>query len=233
MKIKHLPYAIDPANNRNHYYETLWKEIGLDLLQKHEPSLEGLTLLDYGSGRGESMDLASNRGMIPSGTDLDPECVERSSKFGPTNILNPDDPLGQFGEKSFDVVTCFHVLEHVPAPKETLTALGKIARKWVVTAVPNLSRIRNMIYKRDRWDAQVNEGHLQSWDHSHFRNLAERHCELELVAWGFDTTSIPPLSNWIVGTLGDKAAIRLETGLFNRLYPFASHSVIALLKPKD
>ena len=233
MEIKHLPYEIDPDTNRNHYYETLWKVVGLDLLQKQQSSLEGLTLLDYGCGRGESMDLATRRGMIASGTDLDPECVARSSGFGPTYLLNPDDPLGQFGEKSFDAVTCFHVLEHVPAPRETLTALGRIARKWVVTAVPNLSRIRNLIHKRHQWDDHVNEGHLQSWDHAHFRNLAERHCGFELVEWGFDTTSIPPLSNAIIRLLGQKTAIRLETGLFNRLYPFASHSVIALLRPRN
>jgi 2-polyprenyl-3-methyl-5-hydroxy-6-metoxy-1,4-benzoquinol methylase len=33
--------------------------------------------------------------------------------------LNPADPVGQFGPKSFDVISCFHVLEHVPSPVET------------------------------------------------------------------------------------------------------------------
>lgn len=233
MDVYHLPYEINPDQNRNHYYETLWKKVGLDLLKKHDQRLEGKSLLDYGSGRGETMDLASELGMKPSGTDLDPECVSRSGKFGPSSLLDPDDPVGQFGENSFDVVTCFHVLEHVPSPVQTLTALGKISREWVVTAVPNLSRIRNMIYKRDKWDTSVNDGHLQSWDHSHFKNLAERHCGLELVEWGFDTTSIPPLSHLIIRMFGEKAAINLETGLFRKLYPFASHSVIALLRVKD
>lgn len=93
MEIKHLPYEITPDTDRNHYYETLWKVVGLDLLRKHQPSLEGLLLLDYGCRCGESMDLATRRGMISSDTVRNPKRVERSSGFGPTCLLNPDDPL--------------------------------------------------------------------------------------------------------------------------------------------
>ena len=53
--------------------------------------------------------------------------------------------LEQFGENSFDVVSCFHVLEHVPRPMETLHALSKIARKYVLFAVPNLSAFNDLI----------------------------------------------------------------------------------------
>jgi hypothetical protein len=76
----------------------------------------------------------------------------------------------------------------------------------------------------------VNEGHLQGWDHAHFRNLAERHCGMRLVAWGHDHVRVPVLSGLVAGMLGEKAAIRLETGLLLRCFKFHSASIIALLE---
>ncbi len=230
MKIEHLPYAIDPANNRNHYYETFWKETSLALLREHEPRLSGLSLLDYGCGRGETMKLAGALGMNPTGTDLDPECVRLASEFGKAEVLNPEDPVGQFGSKAFDVVACFHVLEHVPRPLETLIHLRQMARRYVLVAVPNLSRPRNYFNCRN-WDQQINDGHLQSWDHSHFRNMAEKHAGLRIVAWGHDATIFPPFSNLLVKFFGQKTAIQFETGLFKKMWPYGSISVIALMEP--
>lgn len=231
-RITHLPYQIDPLKDRQFYYETLWKEVALDLLLCHEPRLSGWSLLDFGCGRGETMDLAVKRGMSVRGTDTDPECVRLASAFGPAGILDTGDPVGQFGRKSFDVTACFHVLEHVPRPLETLIHLREIARRYVLVAVPNLSRPRDFIRRRN-WDTPVNEGHLQSWDHSHFRNLAERHAGLEIVGWGFDATMIPPWSSLINRVLGRRAAIWFETGLFRKLWPYGCISVIALMRVPD
>ena len=229
--VRHLPKEIDEKSNRLHFYETHWKRVGLELLADRASPLDGLKLLDYGCGRGETLRLAKEAGMIPMGADLDPECVELSRKHGESVLITePDNPSLQFGENSFDVVTCFHVLEHVDRPREVLSALGKIAKKYVVIAVPNLRSLpkpRNL----SREPNPVNEGHLQGWDHPHLRNLAERHCGLRLIAWGYDHVRIPVLSNLLCKLLGEKALIRLETGIFLRLFKFHSTSVIALLEP--
>lgn len=229
--MKHLPKQIDEAGNRNHFHETHWKRVGLDLLARKAGNLAGLSLLDYGCGRGETLRLAGEKGMVVLGTDLDPECVAISREHGRTVLLEqPRDPVAQFGEKSFDVVTCFHVLEHVDRPMEILTALGKIARQYVVLAVPNLRVLPRPRYLR-REPVPVNEGHLQGWDHAHLRNLAERHCGLKLLAWGHDHCRIPVAGEIVSRVFGERALVRLETGLFVRLFPFHSASLIALLGP--
>jgi len=229
-RIKHLPYQIDPANDRYAYYENYWKQVGLDLLKK-QVDVRGLTLLDYGCGRGEALELFGAAGMKTTGTDMDPECVRLSAMKGQAMLLDVNDPLRQFGEKSFDVVCCFHVLEHVPTPLETLRALSKISRSYLVLAVPNLRSLYG-VWKRHFDISYVNEGHLQGWDHYHFLSLAERHCNLELVEWGSDATVLTGISNFVVRTFGPRAAIKLETGLFRRMFPYHCVSVLGVFRPK-
>lgn len=227
---KHLPYRIDPSKDRFHYYETLWKEVSYDLLAKHV-EMRGKTLLDYGCGRGEALKMFSDAGVHVIGADTDPECVRIATEHGKAVTLNPKDPVSQFGEKSFDVISCFHVLEHVPSPVKTLRDLASIARSHLVLAVPNL-RVLYWIGKRECSLSFVNEGHLQGWDHWHFRSLAERHCGLELIEWAADTTILPVLSEGANRLFGRKMAIRLETGLFKRMFPFHCLSVIGLFRVK-
>lgn len=229
-RVQHLPYEINPAENRYHYYENLWKRVGLELLKKHTET-SGKTLLDYGCGRGETLEIYSSAGMNVTGTDTDPECVRLASRFGNAVVLDPANPLRQFGPKSFDVVTCFHVLEHVPNPRDTLQALSAIARDYLVLAVPNL-RFLYWTFHRNFDINMINEGHLQSWDHWHFRNLAERHCGLELVEWGTDAT-ILPFSDTMQRLFGQKFLVKLETGIFRKIFPYHGISVLGLFRPKN
>ena len=230
MSIRHLPYEINEKTDRFHYYETLWKRRGLELLMKHcDPN--GKSLLDYGCGRGEMLDFSTQVGFKVKGTDLDEKCVEISSKYGEACVLDIARPLEQFGPKSFDVVSCFHVLEHVDNPKAVLSTLAKIARSYVVIAVPNL-RYLHKTFRRTMRRSEVNSGHLQSWDHWHFLNLAETHCGLEWIEWGTDATQLPFLSNAAQKVLGTKAAISLETGIFSKLFPYHGISVLGLFRPE-
>lgn len=231
MKIDHLPKSIDEEHVRHHFHETHWKKVALGLLADHVGGTAGLSLLDYGCGRGETLALAKEMGMTALGTDVDPDCVALAGTQGQTELLRkPDAPVEQFGGKSFDVITCFHVLEHVARPKEVLESLGRIARSYVVVAVPNL---RCLPRPRDirREPPHVNEGHLQGWDHSHFRNLAETHCGLRLIAWGHDHVKIPVIGNLVSKCLGERVLRDWECGYWARWFPFHSASVIALMKP--
>ena len=223
----HVPYQIDPTN-RFHWYENHWKEVALKLLLRHcDP--KGKSILDYGCGRGETLDIYKRAGFSVTGTDTDPECVRLAARFGPSQVLQPERAVDQFGKKSFDIVTCFHVLEHVPSPLQTLTDIASITRDYALLAVPNLRQLRWIGTRKIdlRW---VNEGHLQAWDHWHFLNLAQRFCGLDLVEWGFDATILPGVSELAAKVGGNSLAIRLETGLFRRLFPYHGISVLGLFR---
>jgi SAM-dependent methyltransferase len=227
---KHLPYEIHPDKDRFAFYETHWKRISLSLVLKHS-SAAGKTVLDYGCGRGETLQIFGEAGFEVTGTDVDPECVRLASRFGRALTLNPSDPVGQFGAKSFDLVTCFHVLEHVENPTLTLRALARIARSFVAIAVPNLRYLHQITARR--FDlSMVNAGHLQSWDHWHFLNLATNYCGLELVEWGSDATILPLVSNLSQKLFGTRVTIGLETGVFRWLFPYHCISVLGLFRVK-
>ena len=227
---KHLPYSID-SSGRYGMYENYWKRVALQLLLRHcRPA--GQSVLDYGSGRGETLQYFGEAGFRVTGTDVDPECVRLSSAFGKACALNPDDPASQFGRKSFDIVTCLHVLEHVENPRKTLSALSEIAREFVVIAVPNL-RYLHRLFERKFDLSQVNEGHLQSWDHWHLRNLAERFCRLQLLQWASDATVLPLASNLSQKLLGTKATMWLEMNPFRFLFPYHCISIIGIFRPRE
>lgn len=230
MNHQHLPYKIDSSINRFHYYETYWKMCGLELLQNNFTGNQVKSILDFGCGRGEVMDIYGKKGYNVVGTDADEECVRISSKFGEAVQLDLNDPISQFGEKSFDAVVCYHVLEHVPSPIETIQLLSKIARKAVIIAVPNLQTLTRLFRKTIDMSA-VNEGHLQSWDHQHLLNLAQRHANLELIEWGFDTTILPIFNRFGPSLIGQSGMIYLETKIFRRLLPYHGLSVLGIFKP--
>lgn len=227
---QHLPYELDTSKGRLYHYETVWKRVALELLLKHcRP--EGVTVLDYGCGRGETVQMFRAAGFDITGADVDPECVRLTSRFGPAVLLRPESGPAQFAGKSFDIVTCFHVLEHVENPKRTLSGLAQVARRYVVLAVPNLRQLHHLFLRRIE-KVQINEGHLQAWDHWHLLNLATRHCGMELVEWGFDATILPGASRLAELLFGAAGAIKLETGLFKKLFPFHGLSVIGLFRVK-
>ena len=108
--------------------------------------------------------------------------------------------------------------------------LGRAATRYVLVAVPNLQKIPNL-RKPHAKPPKTNEGHLQSWDHAHFQNLAETHCGLQLIAWANDATIVPIASELVRRLFGTRAVVGLETGLFRRMFPYWGISIIALLKP--
>jgi hypothetical protein len=227
-QIKHLPYQVD-LRQRGDYYELYWKLRALELLRTHVDP-RGKTLLDYGSGRGETLRVFSAAGMKVTGADPDPECVRIGSEFGETRLLEAD-PIAQFGAGAFDVVACFHVLEHVENPKQTLRMLAALSREYLLLAVPNLRVLGGLTERAFKLD-HFNAGHLQSWDHWHFLNLAVRHCDLELVGWGTDATYLPLISHLAYKVLGNRITIALETRVFPKLFPYHSLSIIGLFRKK-
>lgn len=90
----------------------------------------GKTLLDVGTGRGETLEEARDFLIKAKGTETVPALLNDDVVYA----LLPNLP---FDDNSFDIVTCFEVLEHL-RPEDlvaSLKELARVAKDWVVVSV--------------------------------------------------------------------------------------------------
>ncbi len=96
-------------------------------------------LLDIGTGIGQFLDSAKKNFQV-YGTEPSDEGRELAKKLYNLDISKTPNTTDRF-----DVITLFHVLEHVPSPSETIAACRQllVPGGLLVIAVPNSALIRN------------------------------------------------------------------------------------------
>lgn len=122
-------------------------------------AMEPGTLLDVGTGRGETLEIARKAGMTDvKGTEVVPYLVG-----GPVVQAAAHDL--PFDDASFDHVTCFDVLEHLTEDdlRPALLELARVARKTVTVSVserPSVFNGRELHISRrpkDQWRQLIEE----------------------------------------------------------------------------
>ncbi|MFQ5830306.1 MAG: class I SAM-dependent methyltransferase [Candidatus Methylomirabilia bacterium] len=97
-------------------------------------------LLDVGCGTGELLRLAKTRGWEVTGTEISPYAVKVAETAGLT-VAEGEVWEAGFPAGSFDIVTCWHVLEHTRDPKRLLDETHRLLRPGgrLLLATPNLN----------------------------------------------------------------------------------------------
>ena len=102
----------------------------------------GRSVLDFGSGSGEFLELAKSLGWEGYGLDLDRKAVETARRRGVSCQVGGVQELEQL-DKSFDYITLSHVIEHVHNPLDLLRAcratLNTEGVLWIET--PNIDSL--------------------------------------------------------------------------------------------
>lgn len=122
------------------------------------------SLLDIGAGTGDFLKVAKEKGWEVYGMEPNNNAAELALEKGV--VLQSS--LNNFEGKQFDVVTLWHVLEHIPNLEETIVQLSKLVKPngTLVIAVPNFKSFDAKYYK-EFWAAYDVPRHL--W---HFSKLA-------------------------------------------------------------
>ncbi len=96
------------------------------------------SLLDVGSGTGQFLHHAKATFSQVLGTEVSTEAVQVARRKYDIELLASEFESSEFPEQ-FDVVTLFHVLEHVPDPRRTVTRCYQVLRPggMLIIAVPN------------------------------------------------------------------------------------------------
>lgn len=123
------------------------------------------SLLDVGAGTGDFLALAKEKGWDIEGVEPNPSAREKAENKGVRLTTN----LDELSERKFDVITLWHVLEHLPELDEQIEKLQKLLKQdgLLVVAVPN--------YK--------------SWDAAHYGRYWAAY-DVPRHLWHFSRTSI-------------------------------------------
>lgn len=111
------------------------------------------SLLDIGCGVGDFLHTAEQHGWKCTGVEPSEEAKTIARKRIKAEILSSQD-LEQFPNASFDVITMWHVLEHVDDIRWQIAQLQRLIKKdgRIIIAVPNYKSY-DAVYYKEKWAA--------------------------------------------------------------------------------
>lgn len=140
----------------------------------------GNSILDIGQGTGELLHYFKRKGWAVKG--IEPNEKARNFAKQHYNIEVFDETfLDKWGQKEFDVITLWHVLEHVYDLENRMTQIQNLLKKdgYLFIAVPNIDSPDSMKYK-EMWAGLDVPRHLSHFTKSSIKYLLNKH-DFEIV----------------------------------------------------
>ena len=127
------------------------------------------SLLDVGTGTGDFLANCQKKGWKVSGVEPNEKAKTIAEKKLDKTLLNK---LEDFNNQTFDVITLWHVLEHVPDLNKTISMLNSLLKLngTLVIAVPNFKSYDANHYK-EFWAAYDVPRHLWHFSQNAIENL--------------------------------------------------------------
>jgi 2-polyprenyl-3-methyl-5-hydroxy-6-metoxy-1,4-benzoquinol methylase len=173
---------------------------------------DGKCLLDIGSGTGHFLKAANENGF--NGTGLEPDADARDFAHKNNQVRSSSQQeLYNIDDNSFDVITMWHVLEHVYDLRKDLKRIEEILRSngKLFIAVPNMNSYDARYYK-EFWAAYDVPRHLYHFKQNDISRL--------LMDFGFDLKKVIPMKydSFYVSMLSEKYKKRFSLlGVFRGL----------------
>lgn len=150
-------------------------------------------LLDIGAGTGDFLVVAKNDGWQTTGI----EPSEKAKAIALSKGVNFADSLASLEDHSFDVITMWHVLEHVPNLDEYISELKRLLKPsgTILIAVPNFKSFDANYYGRF-WAAYDVPRHIWHFSKTAIQKLfAEKEMKLtDVLPMKFDSFYVSLLS---------------------------------------
>ena len=112
---KELDECYSAVYAEDNYYSPITEKRYNEIIDSFEPYRKTNCLLDYGCGDGLFLDIAKKRGWDVYGIEYSETHINNCKAKG-LKVYNSDDFQNILPPGSFDVVTSFEVIEHIPDP---------------------------------------------------------------------------------------------------------------------
>lgn len=168
---------ISHSNTSKGIVNTLYQSIRNITLKQKLKLVKSLTngkkILDIGSGTGEFLKVCKEEGFEVEGI----EPSENARQFAINNYklnIHTEGRLKEYDEEKFDLISMWHVLEHVYHLEERVNEIKKILKKSgvLIVAVPNHNSYDASYYK-EYWAAYDVPRHLYHFTEKDIKNLFE------------------------------------------------------------
>lgn len=148
--------------------------------------------LDAGCGEGFAMRaVLGGLGAAVVGLDGSPGALRIAAALNPGRRFAAGDLLDlPFAARSFDLVVCMEVLEHLADPAGGLAELCRVSAGWLLLSVPNEPLFRGANFLRGKnvraWGNDP--GHVNHWSSRGFLRFAGAHCRVVAARTSFPWT---------------------------------------------
>ncbi|WP_308469746.1 class I SAM-dependent methyltransferase [Gelidibacter japonicus] len=131
-------------------------------------------LLDVGCGTGDFLQVAYKSGWAITGIEPNEQARKIANKKTNDSVFNSE-KLFKLEEQKFDVITLWHVLEHLPELNEHLSVFAKLLKPEgvLIIAVPNYKSYDAKLYK-EYWAAYDVPRHLWHFSQESITKLANK-----------------------------------------------------------
>ncbi len=145
---------------------------GLVIRESHRK--EGF-LLDIGTGTGYFPNAMQRKGWQVSAVEKNENARDFAKRQFGLDVL-PDNQLGEFKSESFDVITLWHVLEHLEHLNDIWANLNSLLKEkgTLIIAVPNCSSFDARKYEKD-WAAYDVPRHLWHFTPDSIQRFGAKH----------------------------------------------------------
>ncbi|MBO0321006.1 class I SAM-dependent methyltransferase [Muricauda sp. CAU 1633] len=136
------------------------------------------SLLDIGAGTGDFLLVAQNAGFIAVGVEPN----DKARQFAAFKGVELNSDLESLGGKNFQVITLWHVLEHLPNLEEQISSIVSLLEEdgILIIAVPNFKSFDAKHYG-NHWAAYDVPRHLWHFSKTAITKLFDKH-KIEVVS---------------------------------------------------
>lgn len=151
------------------------------MLKRSMAKAKGLRLLDIGCSSGLFLNEAREAGFEVQGAELSPDTAAFAGEHFRLDVHVGDWRGAGFAEGSFDVVTLFDVIEHMPDPRAELRAIRRLLKPGgvLLQSTPNIDGLFPRLSYRlagllDYWPHPEPPHHLYQFSERTLAELTER-----------------------------------------------------------